>query len=107
MLNRPVCASRAGVLAVPRPSAAAAPPINSRRDSSFQPRSEAGLAAWDVFQCVRETARKLGISFVGFLKDRIIRLGDTYKTVLVFKVTIVASLVLLHIVERHHARSEP
>ena len=47
-----------------------------RRDISFQPRSEEGLAGWDVFQSLRETTRKLGLSFVAFLKDRITRAGE-------------------------------
>lgn len=47
-----------------------------RRDISFQPRSEGGLAGWDVFQSLRETARKQGISFLAYLKDRITQAGE-------------------------------
>lgn len=42
-----------------------------KRDVSFGPRSEAGRRAWDTLQTLSETARKLGISFYHWLKDRV------------------------------------
>lgn len=42
-----------------------------KRDVSFGPRSEAGVAAWDTFQTLSATARKLGVSFHHWLADRI------------------------------------
>ncbi len=46
-----------------------------RRDVSFQARSEAGIACWDVFQSLRETTRKLGISFLAYVEDRLTQAG--------------------------------
>jgi hypothetical protein len=42
-----------------------------KRAVSFGPRSEAGRRAWDTFQTLAETARKLGISFYHWLTDRV------------------------------------
>jgi hypothetical protein len=42
-----------------------------KRDVSFGPRSPLGLQAWDTFQTLADTARKLGISFYAFIQDRI------------------------------------
>jgi hypothetical protein len=41
-----------------------------KRDVSFGPRSEAGRQAWDTFQGLGETTRKLGIRFWSYLWDR-------------------------------------
>lgn len=46
-----------------------------RRDVSFGPRSEAGRRAWDVYQSLAGTVEKLGLSFFGYLVDRIGQLG--------------------------------
>ncbi len=46
-----------------------------RRDVSFGPRSEAGRRAWDVYQSLAATVEKLGVSFFGFLADRIGKVG--------------------------------
>jgi hypothetical protein len=42
-----------------------------KRDVSFGPRTEAGRQAWDTFQTLAATAAKLGISFYGYLHDRV------------------------------------
>jgi hypothetical protein len=42
-----------------------------KRDVSFGPRSEGGKRAWDTFQTLSATAKKLGISFYHYLHDRI------------------------------------
>jgi hypothetical protein len=42
-----------------------------KRDVSFGPRSEAGVAAWDTFQTIAATAQKLGVSFLSYLTDRV------------------------------------
>jgi hypothetical protein len=42
-----------------------------KRDGSFGPRSEAGKGAWDTFQTLSETAKKLGVSFYDWLMDRV------------------------------------
>lgn len=42
-----------------------------KRDVSFGPRSEAGRRAWDTFQTLAETAKKLGMSFYHWLTDRV------------------------------------
>jgi len=42
-----------------------------KRDVSFGPRSPLGLQAWDTFQTLADTARKLGISFYAYIQDRI------------------------------------
>jgi len=42
-----------------------------KRDVSFGPRSDAGCQAWDTFLTLAETARKLGISFVDYVQDRL------------------------------------
>ena len=47
-----------------------------KRDVSFGPRSPAGMRAWDTFQGLAETARKLGIRFGAYLRDRITRAGE-------------------------------
>lgn len=46
-----------------------------RRDVSFGPRSEAGRRAWDVYQSLAGTLEKLGMSFFGYLADRIGQVG--------------------------------
>jgi len=42
-----------------------------KRDVSFGPRSPLGVQAWDTFQTLADTARKLGISFYAYIQDRI------------------------------------
>jgi hypothetical protein len=42
-----------------------------KRDVSFGPRSPLGVQAWDTFQTLADTARKLGISFYAYMQDRI------------------------------------
>jgi len=42
-----------------------------KRDVSFGPRSLLGVQAWDTFQALADTARKLGISFYAYIQDRI------------------------------------
>jgi hypothetical protein len=42
-----------------------------KRDVSFGPRTEKGRQAWDTFMTLAETARKLGVSFYDYLRDRI------------------------------------
>ena len=42
-----------------------------KRDVSFGPRTEDGLAAWDTFMTLTETAKKLGVSFYAYVYDRI------------------------------------
>lgn len=42
-----------------------------QRDVSFGPRSAAGRQAWDTFLTLSATARKLGVSFVDYVQDRL------------------------------------
>lgn len=42
-----------------------------KRDISFGPRTEAGVAAWDTFMTLAETAKKLGVSFFDYVYDRV------------------------------------
>jgi hypothetical protein len=42
-----------------------------KRDVSFGPRSPAGTAAWDTFQTLAATTKKLGINFFSYLHDRL------------------------------------
>lgn len=42
-----------------------------KRDVSFGPRTAAGVAAWDTFMTLAETAKKLGVSFYAYIHDRI------------------------------------
>jgi hypothetical protein len=42
-----------------------------KRDISFGPRTAAGARAWDTFQSLAATARKLGVSFHAYLQDRL------------------------------------
>jgi hypothetical protein len=42
-----------------------------KRDVSFGPRSPLGVQAWDTFQTLADTTRKLGISFYAYIQDRI------------------------------------
>ena len=46
-----------------------------KRDVSFGPRSAAGATAWDTFQTLVATARKLGVSFYHYVRDRV---AETY-----------------------------
>jgi len=47
-----------------------------KRDVSFGPRTEQGKRAWDVFQSLVETTRKLGVSFAAYAGDRLLRAGE-------------------------------
>lgn len=42
-----------------------------KRDISFGPRTSDGVAAWDTFMTLSETAKKLGISFYAYIHDRV------------------------------------
>jgi hypothetical protein len=42
-----------------------------KRDISFGPRTNDGVAAWDTFMTLSETAKKLGVSFYAYIHDRI------------------------------------
>jgi hypothetical protein len=42
-----------------------------KRDISFGPRTSDGVAAWDTFMTLNETAKKLGVSFYAYLHDRV------------------------------------
>ena len=42
-----------------------------KRDVSFAPRTQLGLQAWDTFMTLADTARKLGISFYAYIRDRV------------------------------------
>lgn len=42
-----------------------------KRDVSFGPRTSDGVAAWDTFMTLAETAKKLGVSFYAYIHDRI------------------------------------
>lgn len=42
-----------------------------KRDVSFGPQSERGVAAWDTFHTLAATARKLGVRFYDYVRDRI------------------------------------
>jgi hypothetical protein len=46
-----------------------------KRDVSFGPRSPTGVRAWDTFQGLVETTRKLGLRFWDYLQDRIRQAG--------------------------------
>jgi hypothetical protein len=47
-----------------------------KRDVSFGPRSETGRVAWDAFMTVAETARKLGVSFYQYVRDRVAQTNE-------------------------------
>lgn len=47
-----------------------------KRDTSFGPRSAAGRWAWDTYQTLAATTRQLGLSFRGYLEDRLRRAGQ-------------------------------
>ena len=42
-----------------------------KRDISFGPRTEDGIAAWDTFMTLAATAKQLGISFYAYIYDRV------------------------------------
>jgi len=42
-----------------------------KRDISFGPRTREGVAAWDTFMTLSETAKKLGVSFYAYIHDRV------------------------------------
>lgn len=47
-----------------------------KRDVSFGPRTDDGTQAWDTFQTLAATARKLGVSFYHYLQDRLAQAGQ-------------------------------
>jgi hypothetical protein len=42
-----------------------------KRDVSLAARTEEGVAAWDTFQTLGETAKKLGVNITAYLRDRL------------------------------------
>ena len=42
-----------------------------KRDISFGPRTQDGLAAWDTFMTLVATAKKLDVSFYAYVFDRV------------------------------------
>jgi hypothetical protein len=50
-----------------------------KRDISFGPRSDAGIRAWDTFQTLADTARKLGVNIYHYLRDRICDAPDLHR----------------------------
>lgn len=42
-----------------------------KRDISFGPRTPDGIQAWDTFNTLTETAKKLGINFYAYIHDRV------------------------------------
>jgi hypothetical protein len=42
-----------------------------KRDVSFGPRTQDGVAAWDTFMTLAATAKKLGVSFFAYIYDRV------------------------------------
>jgi len=46
-----------------------------RRDISFGPRSRQGARAWDIYQSLAATTRKLGVSYYDYLYDGITAAG--------------------------------
>src|SRR6266446_3795809 len=42
-----------------------------KRDVSFGPRTHEGARAWDTFMTLAETAKKLGVSFYHYIRDRV------------------------------------
>ena len=42
-----------------------------KRDVSFGPRTRDGTKAWDTFMSLAETAKKLGVSFIAYIHDRV------------------------------------
>jgi len=42
-----------------------------KRDISFGPRTPDGVAAWDTFMTLAETAKKLGVNFYAYIYDRV------------------------------------
>ncbi len=42
-----------------------------KRDVSLAARTRDGVAAWDTFQTLVETAKKLGVNITAYLRDRI------------------------------------
>jgi hypothetical protein len=47
-----------------------------KRDASFGPRSAAGAKAWDTFHTLAATTQQLGLSFYGFIRDRLTKAGQ-------------------------------
>jgi hypothetical protein len=48
-----------------------------KRDISFGPRCAEGVQAWDTFQTLVATARKLGVNIYQYLRDRICGTPET------------------------------
>lgn len=53
------------------PAALAARQRVRKRDISFGPRTPDGIAAWDTFNTLTETAKKMGVNFYAYVHDRI------------------------------------
>ena len=47
-----------------------------KRDVSFGPRTEDGKRAWDTFESLLATTKKLGISFYRYVYDRVAESGE-------------------------------
>jgi hypothetical protein len=47
-----------------------------KRDVSFGPRNPRGVKAWDTFQTLVETTKKLGLNFYHYLFDRLTKGGE-------------------------------
>jgi len=53
------------------PSELEARPRVRKRDTSFGPRTEDGKRAWDTFMTLAATAKKSGVSFYHYIRDRV------------------------------------
>jgi len=42
-----------------------------KRDVSHAARTQEGVAAWDTFQTLAETAKKVGVNITAYLRDRL------------------------------------
>jgi hypothetical protein len=47
-----------------------------KRDVSYGPRSPDGVKAWDIFQTLVETSKKLGVNFYRYVYDRLTKSGQ-------------------------------
>ena len=63
-----------------------------KRDVSFGPRSRAGIAAWDIFGTITQTAAKPGVNVAHYLHDR---LSGTYQ------MPSLAALITQRVAEAH------
>ena len=58
------------------PAELAARTMVRRRNISYATQTQQGTKAWDIFMSLVDTARKLGISFFEYMRDRISRVGN-------------------------------